>query len=88
MNTVTAAVLDVPGAAGAWARFMAIANIDMPPAVIEAVFLSDRSPQTVADEHFQFARMLRATVTLASRLRRPARGGDPDRGRHRRAVGR
>jgi hypothetical protein len=30
--------------------------------MIEQVFLSDRSPQTVADEHFQFAHMLRATA--------------------------
>lgn len=48
--------------AGAWARFLRAANIDFPPEMIEQVFLSDRSPQTVADEHFQFAHMLRATA--------------------------
>jgi hypothetical protein len=48
--------------AGAWQRFLAIANIPLPPEVIEQVFLADRSPRTVADEHFQYAHMLRATV--------------------------
>jgi pimeloyl-ACP methyl ester carboxylesterase len=48
--------------AGAWEQFMAAANIDMPREMIEAVFLSDRSPQTVADEHFQYAHMLRPTT--------------------------
>ena len=48
--------------AGAWERFLRIANIDLPPELVEQMFLSDRSPQTVADEHFQFAHMLRATA--------------------------
>jgi len=47
---------------GAWERFLKIAAIDFPPELIEQVFLADRSPQVVADEHFQFAHMLRATV--------------------------
>jgi pimeloyl-ACP methyl ester carboxylesterase len=47
---------------GAWAKFLRTANIHFPPELIEQVFLSDRSPQTVADEHFQFAHMLRATA--------------------------
>ena len=47
---------------GAWVRFLRAADIDFPPAMIAEVFLSDRSPQTVADEHFQFAHMLRATA--------------------------
>jgi len=48
--------------AGAWERFLTAANIHLPPEMIEEFFLSDRSPQTVADEHFQFAHMIRATT--------------------------
>ncbi|GAA3344879.1 alpha/beta hydrolase [Amorphoplanes nipponensis] len=48
--------------AGAWRKFLAAADIDLPPGAIEQMFLSDRSPRTVADEHFQFAHMLRATA--------------------------
>ncbi|GAA0794673.1 alpha/beta fold hydrolase [Spirilliplanes yamanashiensis] len=48
--------------AGAWRDFLRIANIAMPPELVEQVFLADRSPQAVADEHYQFARMLRPTV--------------------------
>ena len=69
--------------AGAWARFMRIANIDLPPGAIEQMFLADRSPQNVADEHFQFAHMLRGTVRyvpdvslLAPMRVRPAIGAD------------
>jgi pimeloyl-ACP methyl ester carboxylesterase len=47
---------------GAWKQFMAIANIQMPDFVIEQMFLSDRSAQAVADEHLQFAHMLRPGV--------------------------
>lgn len=47
---------------GAWKQFMAIANIQMPDFVIEQMFMTDRSPQTVADEHLQFAHMLRPGV--------------------------
>ena len=47
---------------GAWQRFLRTANIDLPPEAVEQMFLTDRSPQTVADEHFQFAHMLRATA--------------------------
>ena len=47
---------------GAWEQFLAAADIGMPREVIEHVFLADRSPQTVADEHYQFAHMLRGTT--------------------------
>jgi pimeloyl-ACP methyl ester carboxylesterase len=47
---------------GAWQRFLRAANIELPPEAVEQMFLADRSPQTVADEHFQFAHMLRATA--------------------------
>jgi len=46
----------------AWKQFLATANIPMPDFMIEQMFLSDRSEQTVADEHFQFAHMLRPGV--------------------------
>jgi pimeloyl-ACP methyl ester carboxylesterase len=47
---------------GAWEQFMAAANIPMPREMIQQFFLADRSPQTVADEHYQFAHMLRGTT--------------------------
>ncbi|MFI7543368.1 alpha/beta fold hydrolase [Actinoplanes sp. NPDC049599] len=48
--------------AGAWRQFLKIANIELPPGAVEQIFLADRSPQAVADEHFQFAHMLRHTA--------------------------
>jgi len=47
---------------GAWAKFLTTANIHLPEPVFEAMFGGERDPQTAADEHFQFAHMLRATV--------------------------
>ncbi|MET1004874.1 MAG: alpha/beta hydrolase [Propionibacteriaceae bacterium] len=47
---------------GAWVQFLAAANIWMPDEAIEGVFLSNREPQVVADEHYQFAHMLRGTA--------------------------
>jgi pimeloyl-ACP methyl ester carboxylesterase len=47
---------------GAWKKFLATANIHLPDEVIEAVWGGDRDAQTLADEHFQFAHMLRATT--------------------------
>jgi len=47
---------------GAWITFLAAANIWMPEEAIESVFLSNRDPQAVADEHYQFAHMLRGTA--------------------------
>lgn len=46
----------------AWAKFLATANIHLPEEVFEAIAGSERSPQEAADEHFQFANMLRATT--------------------------
>lgn len=48
--------------AGAWREFMAIADIEMPDGALEYMFGGQRDPQTVADERFQFAHMLRPTV--------------------------
>ena len=47
---------------GAWRKFLSTANIHLPDEVIEAVWGGVRDPQTLADEHFQFAHMLRATT--------------------------
>ena len=56
--------------AGAWQQFLRIADIELPLEVVEQMFLADRSPQTVADEHFQFAHMLRATASWQPDLNR------------------
>jgi hypothetical protein len=41
---------------------MALANIHLPDELIEQMFGGERDPQTVADEHFQYAHMLRPTT--------------------------
>jgi pimeloyl-ACP methyl ester carboxylesterase len=46
---------------GAWVKFLALANIQLPDEVLEAMIGGERDPQTIADEHFQHAHMLRAT---------------------------
>ena len=47
---------------GAWRKFLATANITMPDEVVEHMFGGERDPQSVADEHFQYAHMLRPTT--------------------------
>ncbi len=47
---------------GAWAKFLANANISMPPEVVEQVFGGESTPQELADEHYSFAHMLRGTT--------------------------
>jgi pimeloyl-ACP methyl ester carboxylesterase len=47
---------------GAWAKFMAQANIIMPEGALETMFGGDRDPQQVADERRWFAHELRATT--------------------------
>jgi pimeloyl-ACP methyl ester carboxylesterase len=47
---------------GAWVQFLATANIQLPDEVLEMMIGGDRDPQVVADEHYQFAHMLRATT--------------------------
>ncbi|SFB25522.1 Pimeloyl-ACP methyl ester carboxylesterase [Amycolatopsis marina] len=47
---------------GAWRKFLAVANIDLPEEAIEQMFGGDRDPQEVADDHFAHAHMLRATT--------------------------
>ncbi|WP_416901541.1 alpha/beta fold hydrolase [Micromonospora echinospora] len=47
---------------GAWRQFLAVANIQMPEEVTEAMFAGERDPQEVADEHFQYAHMLIPTT--------------------------
>jgi pimeloyl-ACP methyl ester carboxylesterase len=47
---------------GAWRQFLKTANIFLPDEVFEAVFGADPTPQGLADEHFQFAHVLRETT--------------------------
>jgi pimeloyl-ACP methyl ester carboxylesterase len=47
---------------GAWRQFLAVANIQLPEEVTEAMFAGERDPQAVADEHFQYAHMLIPTT--------------------------
>ncbi|MEU8078946.1 alpha/beta hydrolase [Catellatospora citrea] len=49
---------------GAFAKFLKIANIELPPPVFEAVVGGERDEQSVADEHFQYAHMLLPTVSF------------------------
>ena len=48
---------------GAWKQFFALANIQVPDGMVEAMFGGERDPQQVADERFWFAHELRETVT-------------------------
>jgi pimeloyl-ACP methyl ester carboxylesterase len=47
---------------GAWRKFMVMANIHMPEPVFMAMFGGERDPQSAADEHYQHAHMMRATI--------------------------
>ncbi|MGH3658516.1 MAG: alpha/beta fold hydrolase, partial [Micromonosporaceae bacterium] len=47
---------------GAMRKFLAVANINLPEEVFLAMFGGERTPQRVADDDFQFARMLRPTT--------------------------
>ncbi|MCM2423743.1 alpha/beta fold hydrolase [Streptomyces sp. RKAG293] len=47
---------------GAWRKFMALANINLPDDVFEHMFGGEWEPQQIADDHFQFAHMLRPTT--------------------------
>ncbi|MEJ3656054.1 alpha/beta hydrolase [Actinomycetes bacterium KLBMP 9759] len=44
---------------GAWKKFFAAANIDLPDEMVESMFGGERDPQTVADERFWFAHEMR-----------------------------
>ncbi|MER7011559.1 hypothetical protein ABT324_09055 [Saccharopolyspora sp. NPDC000359] len=47
---------------GAWRKFLAMANIDMPPEAVGEVFGVERDEQEIADDHYQHAHMLRGTA--------------------------
>ncbi|HEY2443572.1 MAG TPA: alpha/beta hydrolase [Streptosporangiaceae bacterium] len=47
---------------GAWAKFMAMAGIQLPDGAVEQMFGGDRDPQQVADEHHWFTREYRGTA--------------------------
>ena len=46
---------------GAGRKFLALADIRLPDPVIEQIFGGDRDPQAIADDHFQYAHMIRPT---------------------------
>lgn len=48
---------------GAWGKFMAQANIDLPEGALEYMFGGDRDPQHVADEKRWFAHELLETIS-------------------------
>ncbi|HET6986914.1 MAG TPA: alpha/beta hydrolase [Kribbella sp.] len=48
---------------GAWRQFFALANIQVPDGMIEAMFGGERDPRQVADERFWFAHELRQSVS-------------------------
>ncbi|MBD7999514.1 alpha/beta fold hydrolase [Oerskovia gallyi] len=47
---------------GAWRKFFAIGDIDVPDGMVEQVFGGERDPQQVADERFWFAHDLLGTT--------------------------
>ncbi|MBB4933369.1 pimeloyl-ACP methyl ester carboxylesterase [Lipingzhangella halophila] len=47
---------------GAFRKFLDTANITLPEEVIEQMVGGERDPQDIADEHFQYAHMLRPTT--------------------------
>jgi pimeloyl-ACP methyl ester carboxylesterase len=47
---------------GAWRKFLANANIELPEPVFQRMFARRPDAQGLADEHFQFAHMARATT--------------------------
>jgi pimeloyl-ACP methyl ester carboxylesterase len=47
---------------GAWAKFLAQANIHLPEGAVEEMFGGQRDPQQVADERFSFEHMERPTT--------------------------
>lgn len=49
-------------ALGAWRRFFALSELDLPDEALQAMFGGDRDPQEVADERFWFERELPASV--------------------------
>lgn len=47
---------------GAWLKFLAQANIELPEYILDAMSSPDRDPQDIADERYQHDHMLRQTV--------------------------
>lgn len=47
---------------GAWGQFLATANIQLPEELFEMMFGRPREGQAAADEHYQFAHMIRGTT--------------------------
>ncbi|MFK4086909.1 alpha/beta fold hydrolase [Kribbella sp. NPDC020789] len=55
---------------GAWEQFFALANIQLPPGMAQAMFGGERDPQQVADERFWFAHEMRESITWTPDLER------------------
>jgi len=55
---------------GAWEQFFALANIELPPGVAQAMFGGERDPQVVADERFWFAHEMRESISWQPDLAR------------------
>ncbi|GAB2646250.1 alpha/beta fold hydrolase [Kribbella swartbergensis] len=55
---------------GAWRQFFALANIEVPDGVVEAMFGGERDPRVVADERFWFEHELRESVSWLPELAR------------------
>ncbi|NIH87730.1 alpha/beta fold hydrolase [Amycolatopsis granulosa] len=47
---------------GAWRKFLAMADIDLPEAVFQQMFAQEPSPQDLADADFQYAHLYRPTT--------------------------
>lgn len=48
--------------AGAWGKFLALANITLPEGALQQMYGGERDPQQVADERFWFGREMRGTT--------------------------
>ncbi|MFF1821669.1 alpha/beta fold hydrolase [Kribbella sp. NPDC058245] len=48
---------------GAWEQFFALANIQLPPGMAQAMFGGDRDPQQLADERFWFEHEMRESIS-------------------------
>ncbi len=60
---------------GAWKQFFALANIQVPDGMIEAMFGGERDPGQVADERFWFEHELRESVSWLPELSTLRDGG-------------
>ncbi|MFF5173536.1 alpha/beta fold hydrolase [Micromonospora sp. NPDC000089] len=50
---------------GAWRKFLASANIQLPEEAVQAMFAAEPDPQSAADERYQYLHMLSGTTRFA-----------------------